>query len=60
MDSDNLAREATEIGLELNPEHLAQLGRASALTRRLAAEIPRDLPPAQESALTLRLRRRKP
>jgi hypothetical protein len=58
MDDREIAARAVEAGLDLTPEQLAQLARATALTRRLADLVPRDLPLAEEPALTLRLHRR--
>jgi hypothetical protein len=60
MNSEDLSREAAEIGLDLNPHELRQLARATALARRLADRLPRDLPLDAEPALVLRLRRRVP
>jgi hypothetical protein len=58
MTDDDLRRRATEAGLDLTPEQLAQLARATALARRLADLVPHDPLPAEEPALVLRLRRK--
>ncbi len=58
MDTEESRRRAVEIGLDLTQEQLAQFERATGLARRLADLVPRDLPPSEEPALTLRLRRR--
>jgi hypothetical protein len=58
MDEEDLGRRAAEIGLELTRDQLEGFGRATSLARRLANLVPRNLPLAEEPALTLRLRRR--
>ena len=55
----DIRRRAAEIGLALTQEQCEELARASALARRLADALPRDLPAAAEPALALRLRRRR-
>ena len=58
MNEEDPGRKAAKIGLDLTREHLAQFAQATALAQRLADLVPRDLPLAEEPALTLRLRRR--
>ena len=53
-----IEREAAAVGLELSPAQLAEFARATALARRLARSLPRDLPFAEEPAIALRLHRR--
>ncbi|HEY1260702.1 MAG TPA: hypothetical protein VGF34_15750 [Stellaceae bacterium] len=60
MNPEELARRAAEIGLDLTSEELTQFVRATVLARRLAAQVPRDLPLDEEPALTLRVHRRVP
>jgi hypothetical protein len=58
MSVEDPGHKAAEIGLDLTPEQLAQFVSATALARRLADLVPRDLSFTEEPALTLRLRRR--
>jgi hypothetical protein len=58
MPSEDIEREAKTVGLDLNPAQLEELRRAAALAQRLARQLPRDLPFAEEPALALRLHRR--
>jgi hypothetical protein len=58
MGAEDVGREAAAVGLGLGPAQLEELARATALARRLAAQLPRDLPFAEEPALTLRVHRR--
>ena len=58
MSEEDPGRKATEIGLDLTPDQLEQFADATALARRLADLVSRDLPLTEEPALTLRLRRR--
>lgn len=58
MNGKELDRQAAQCGLDLTPEQLAQLDRATALVRRLADLVPHDLPLEEEPALTFRAQRR--
>ena len=58
MTREEIEREAAAVGLRLDPAQLEEFARAVALSRRLAQELPRDLPFAEEPALALRVRRR--
>jgi hypothetical protein len=60
MSQDEVEREAAAVGLRLNPAQLEEFARASALARRLAQQLPRDLPFAEEPATAPRLKRRAP
>jgi hypothetical protein len=53
MIDEQLRQKANQLGLQrLRDEHLAQLGRALDTIARHLQRLPRDLPPAQEPALT--------
>lgn len=58
MTQEDIEREAAAVGLTLNHAQLEELARATALARRLALMVPRDLPFAEEPATALRLERR--
>jgi hypothetical protein len=58
MPEPDIERDAAAAGLDLSPAQLEEFARATALARRLARLLPRDLPFAEEPAVALRVWRR--